>query len=218
VHVDRAGAEGALRPVVDEAEMAERLDRAAESLGTHVRVWPEMVRQFYVEGQEPNRISEPFDPGNLGGVSGRFMCQGVWELEPDEALVLTTWPMPGDYQGVQLTDLWWSSLEYANRQTSLTADQARPGDGGELTFVLAGVDPGVANWLDTTGRRRGIVMLRFDGMRTPGFEPERRPTARVVPLAELDAELPPGTPRVTPAERAAAIAARRRHVQARFHT
>ena len=56
----------------------------------------------------------------------------------------------GDYQGIQLADLWFSSLEYANRQTSLTADQAVLDDDGAFRFVVCATDPGVANWLDTT--------------------------------------------------------------------
>ena len=218
VHIDRLGSEGELKPVIDEPELVTRFQRATGNLSTHVHVWPEMLRQFYIEGQEPNRISEPFDPGALGGVSGRYMCHGFWDLQPDEALIVTTWPMGGNYQGIQLTDLWWSSLEYANRQTSLTGQQARAGDGGEFTFVLSAVDPAAANWLDTMGRRRGIVMLRFDGMQAPQFDPAKRPTARVVRLADLPAVLPPGTSMVSAAERAEQIALRRRHVQARFGT
>jgi len=218
VHIDRIGAEGEPRPVLTEGEMANRLERAATSLATHVEVWPEILRQFYVEGQPANQVSVPFDPGALGGVAGRYMCHVVWDLAPDEALVLRTWPMDGDYQGVQLADLWWSSLEYANRQTSLTADQAALGPDGAFTFVVSARDPGVANWLDTTGRRRGVVMLRFDGMRAPEFAEARRPTARVVRLGGLDAALPAGTPTVTAEQRRQALAARRRHVQVRFGT
>lgn len=217
VHIDRIGHEGDARPVLTEDEMADRLERATAGLATHVEVWPEILRQFYVEGQPANQVSVPFDPGALGGVSGRFMCHAVWDLAPGEALVVTTWPMGGDYQGIQLADLWWSSLEYANRQTSLTGDQAVLGPDGAFTFVVAGTDPGVANWLDTTGRPRGIVMLRFDGMRGP-FAEDRRPVARVVRLEDLDAALPEGTARVTAEERRRHLAERRRHVQVRFGT
>jgi hypothetical protein len=216
VHIDRVGGEGALAPVLTQEAMTARLEAATANLVTHVQVWPEILRQFYVEGQPTNRVSTPMDPGSVGGVAGRFMCHAVWDLAPDEALLLTLHPMDGDYQGVQLADLWWSSLEYGNRQTSLTAEQTRPSTDGSFTYVLSGVDPGVANWLDTTGRRRGVAMLRFDGMRSAEFDPDLRPTARVVPLAELPVELPPGDHAVTPSERATTIAARRRHVQRRF--
>lgn len=77
VHIDRVGSEGAPEPVLTEDEMARRLTRATTGVATHVKVWPEILRQFYVEGQETNRVSEPFDPGSKGGVAGRFMCHAV---------------------------------------------------------------------------------------------------------------------------------------------
>ena len=67
------------------------------------------------------------------------MATGTFELADDEALVITTWPAGGDYQGIQLADLWFSSLEYANRQTSLTAEQAHLDEDGTFRFVLAAV-------------------------------------------------------------------------------
>ena len=130
--------------------------------------------------------------------------------------MITTWPAGGDYQGIQLADLWFSSLEYANRQTSLTTAQARPSADGAFRFVVCGEDPGVANWLDTTGRRRGVLLLRYDGTGRTTFPEQEHPRAEVVPLAALQAHLPPDTPRSAPGERAAALAARRRHVQRRF--
>ncbi|MEZ5167306.1 MAG: hypothetical protein R2695_12765 [Acidimicrobiales bacterium] len=92
------------------------------------------------------------------------------------------------------------------------------GDDGAYTFVLAAADPGVVNWLDTMGRRRGVIMLRYDGTRAPQIDPERHPVARVVLLAELDRVLGPGVPRIDAEQRAAEIARRRRHVQVRFGT
>lgn len=218
VHIDRVGHEGDLKPALTEQEMVARLRAATASLDTHVEVWPEMIRNFYLEGQPANQLCEPFDPGSLGGVSGRFMAHGTWDLADDEALVVTTWPASGDYQGIQLADLWWSSLEYANRQTSLTADQAAANPDGSFTFVIAGRDPGVANWLDTVDRRRGVIMLRFDGTTETTFPPEEQPVVATARLDELDAVLGPDVPRVTPEQRRAAIAGRRRHVQVRFGT
>ncbi len=218
IHIDRTGHEGDLKPLLTADELAAQLRRMTAGFDNHVGLWPEMVRSFYVERLQPNELSDPIDPGALGGVSGRFMAFGTWDLGEDEALVVTTWPASGNYQGIQLTDLWWSSLEYANRQASLTGDQALLGDDGSYTFVLAASDPGVANWLDTMGMRRGVIMLRFDGTREPTFDPSKRPVARLVPLSDLDNHLGPGVPRISAEERRAAIAARRAHVQVRFGT
>jgi hypothetical protein len=217
VHIDRAGHEGDSMPPLDDAAMATRLRNAAKSLVRHTRVWPEMVQKGYIETSPPNTVSVPFDPGSRGGVPGRYMCHGIFDLAPDEALVVTTWPARGNYQGIQLADLWFSSLEYANRQTSLAGDQAHRTSDGAYRFVIAAEDPGVPNWLDTVGRRRGVILLRYDGMTGP-FDPSTHPTAAKVPLASLRDHLPEDTPTFTPAERRAAIAARRRHVQRRFGT
>lgn len=153
VHIDRVGLEGAARPRLTEAAMAERLERAAQTLQRHVRIWPTFVQNNYLSKQAPNELSQPFDPGSLGGVPGRFMATGTFDLGPDEALVIRSWPASGNYQGIQLTDLWFSSLEYANRQTSLSGDQAHLGSDGSYWFVVSRRDPGVPNWLDIRATR-----------------------------------------------------------------
>jgi hypothetical protein len=185
VHIDRVGHEGDLKPVLTDDAMTERLTRAAHSLTTHARVWPEMVRVNYMSRREPNSIAPPFDPGTVGGVPGRWMASGTFDLDPDHALVVTTWPAGGNYQGIQLLDLWFSSLEYANRQTSLTADQAHLDADGAYRFVIAGRDPGVANWLDTTGRHRGVILLRYDGTQRATFDTHEHPLAERVALDDL---------------------------------
>lgn len=215
MHIDRVGHEGDTKPLLTAAALEARLRQATARLDGHVGLWPDMVNGFFVESRPANELSKPINPGAVGGVDGRFMVFGIWDLTDDEALVVQTWPMDGNYQGIQLTDLWWSSLEYANRQTSLTGDQAEPSDDGSYTFVISANDPGAANWLDTMGLRRGVIMLRFDGMSTPDFDPTRAPVARAMGLAEVRDGLA-GVPTVDPSHRSRAIESRRRHVQLRF--
>jgi hypothetical protein len=214
IHIDRVGYEGRLKPAPSEAAMAGRLRKAAETLRTHVRVWPTMVEKRYLN-RPPNIMGAPFDPGSLGGVPGRWMASANFDLAPDEALVIRTWPASGNYQAIQLADLWFSSLEYANRQTSLTGDQAHRSKDGSYYFVVSRQDPGVPNWLDTMGRRRGVILLRYDGTNAP-IAKAQYPTATKVKLSGLSRYLPKDTPHVSPAEREAEIAARRRHVQVRL--
>lgn len=216
VHIDRIGHEGSLKPALTDGVLADRLRAAAADLGTRVNLWPAFVAARYLDTAPVNTISPLMDPGSLGGVPGRWMAHGTFDLADDEALIVTTWPAPGNYQGIQLCDLWFSSLEYANRQTSLTGDQAHLDADGCYRFVVAGADPGVANWLDTTGFRRGVILLRFDGTDGTSIDPDHQPVAQKVALAELAGHLPAGTPRCTPADRTAQLARRRRHVQRRF--
>jgi len=215
VHIDRRGCEGSLKPVLSSAQMAERLTRATKSLREVVPLWPRIGREAYTR-KEPNTLTPPWDPGAAGGVVGRLMSIGNFELAEDEALILTTWPAAGNYQGVQLTDLWTSSLEYANRQTSLTGDQARQDEDGAYRIVIAHRDPGVQNWLDTTGLARGYILLRFDGVEGVPIPEAQWPRLEKVPLERVREHLPNETPDYTAEERRREIERRRHHVQERF--
>ncbi|WP_235736491.1 hypothetical protein [Nocardioides alcanivorans] len=215
VHIDRVGHEGDLRPPLQSEDLAERLKAATADLTTQARVWTAMVQKGSL-AMAPNQVSEPFDPGALGGVPGRWMARGNFSLAEDEALVITTWPGTGDYQGIQLLDPWFSSLEYANRQTSLTGDQSYLDSDGAYRYVLSSRDPGVPNWLDTTGVEQGAILIRFDGSTEPVFPVDEYPQAVTVGVDALDEVLPADTPRFNAEQRAHQIAVRRRHVQRRF--
>ena len=216
VHIDRIGFEGALKPRATEADMAAKLDKAAVDLLRTVKVWPDFVLEKYVKTIPVNTLVPPMDPSKLGGVKGRWMSEGHFDLADDEALIVTTWPSSADYQGIQLTDLWFSSVEYANRQSSLTADQAYKSNDGAFRFVISAKDPGIENWLDTGGLHQGVILLRYDGMKEPEFPKAHYPSAIKVRLADLKRALPADTPTFTTDMRRAEIAERRRHIQRRF--
>jgi hypothetical protein len=164
-----------------------------------------------------NRIPPLVDTFAQGGAKGRYMTFTIFELEPDEALILRMWPTGATYQAVHLRDMWNSSLEYSNRQTSLTTDQAWPDPDGSYWIVVGSRDPRVQNWLDTMGLTRGRLACRYDGIGGRPFDPEKTPTVIKVKYDELRDKLPAGTPDFAEAERKAAIAARRRHLQVRCH-
>jgi hypothetical protein len=216
IHIDRVGYEGKLKPALDRAELTARLERAAVNLRQITALWPDFVQRQYVDKLPANTLPPPMDPAGLGGVKGRWMSTGYFDLKDDEALILTTWPTTAKYQGIQLCDMWFASLEYANRQTSLTADQAFKSSDGAYHFVIAGRDPGIQNWLDTMGLRRGVILLRYDGMRGQSIPAAAWPRLQKVKLADLHKYLPKDTPAFTAAQRSEAISVRRKHVQRRF--
>ncbi|HUP76662.1 MAG TPA: DUF1214 domain-containing protein [Acidimicrobiales bacterium] len=213
VHVDRVGHEGTPKPSIAAADMASRLIHAADNLRSRVDLWPKVVETYSADGA--NRLSTLFDPGSLGGVHGRLMANGAFDLEPDQALIVRLWPGSGNYMGIQLGDPWFSSLEYANRQSSLSADQARPATDGTFWFVIARTDPGTTNWLDTAGRSSGFILVRYDGI-VGGSARPRDPNYQVVTLDDVWSVLPTETERMTSVERGDALARRRRHVQRRY--
>ncbi len=51
---------------------------------------------------------------------------------------------------------------------------------GSVRLVIAHRDPGVPNWMDTSGHRHGAMGLRWNQAKA-----DVEPTVRVVPLSEL---------------------------------
>jgi hypothetical protein len=220
VHIDRVGFEGALRPAPTETELAQRFRTAGEKAIEDVTAWATLHQMMIGQPDVKtpvNRIPPLVDTFAQGGAKGRYMTFTIFEIEPDEALIFRMWPTGATYQAVHLRDMWNSSLEYSNRQTSLTTDQAYLDPDGSYWMVVGGRDPGVHNWLDTMGLTRGRLACRYDGIGDKPFDPAKTPTVVKVKYDELKAKLPAGTPNCTKTQRQKAIAARRRHLQERCH-
>jgi hypothetical protein len=139
-----------------------------------------------------------------GGLADQWYQEGCFDLVEGEALLVETTLDPSCRAfSLSLTDAAFSTIDWTNAQSSLNRAQAVVDDDGALRVVVAADDPGVANWLDTTGHRSGALQFRWSGTPTA---PEV--SVRTIPLAALDTVLPPSTRRVTPTEREAAILAR----------
>ena len=198
-------------PRMTAPELADRLADAAAGVEHSVRNWNTYLREHRAEGTD-NVMAPPMKVAK-GLASARYaFC--FWDLGPDDALVLDVAVPAAPYWSVQCYELGtYELVDVTEHQSSLNHRQAVPDADGRVRFVLAHRDPGVANWLDVGGRRAGLCTLRW-------FWAEADPDAStlVVPLADLAGALAPGTARVGAAERAATMAARRRHLAWRFRT
>ncbi|HUC06387.1 MAG TPA: DUF1214 domain-containing protein [Acidimicrobiales bacterium] len=160
--------------------------------------------------QGVNAFRPPVVRSDIGGATDNVTVWGSWELADDEALIVEMTPPPAMYWSVAIGNQWWETIDYAGHQSSLNGRQAVLDD-GVFRAVVAHRDPGVANWLDTAGNRRGPAIVRW-----VRAESAPVPSATKVRFDELDRELPPSTPRVSPAERERALGARRAGVRKRF--
>jgi hypothetical protein len=149
-----------------------------------------------------------------GGQSTNVYAGCVYDLGPDEAMIIENRvPLVPAYQGIHLSNLWGESHDYANHQSSLNRFQSEWDDDGAVRWVVAHDDPGVPNWLDTTGIRSGFISPRWTYSQTPNELPTI--TATVVPFASIRERLPP-TRTISQQERDDRIRARQAHVQRRF--
>jgi hypothetical protein len=190
------------RPDANARRVAAAFDRSADwVLGGAIEFWIEQSRK--VAEAHPNA----FVP-ELARAETKLpvVTHGWWDLDEDEALLIELADPQAQFWAVQLATPLWSTLEYANRQTSLSMNQATPDDDGVYRLVLAHRDPGVHNWLDTTGLRCGVPILRLYRAQTPQI-----PTTKVVTLDEVAAHLP-GARATSPDQRRDQIAARREGV------
>jgi hypothetical protein len=219
VHIDRIGFEGERRTGPEQGELARGLREAGENLLQDVAAWANL-HQTVTDSDHAtpvNQVPPPASTFAQGGAKDRYMTFSIYEIEDDEALVLRWWPMGGTYQAVHLRDLWNSSLEYTNMQSSLTGEQCEQSADGSYWCVLGARDPGIANWLDTGGLKRGYVAFRYDGIGGRPFDADKVPRLEKVRFDDLAAHLPADTPRFSAEQRFAALAARRLHLQARCH-
>lgn len=215
IHIDRVGYEGRRRPPESAAELAARMRDAAVMFGTTARTWPKFVARRYVGAGEKNTVRPPIDTYALGGAKGRWMSGGYFELAPDQALLIRMPATRAPYQAVQLADMWLASLEHGNQVSSLTARQSVLAPDGAYYYVIAGEDPGYANWLDPGALSRGTILIRWDGVRGTLSEDEY-PSAEVVDQASL-ADRIPGFETVSVEDRNRVRGERRRHLQLRSH-
>jgi hypothetical protein len=152
-----------------------------------------------------------------GGMSTNLYAGGVFDLLPDEALIVENRiALQPQYIGFQLGNLWGESLEYAHCVSSRNGHQSHVDPDGVIRLVIAHEDPGVPNWLDTTGHPQGFMSPRWAYSVTP--DPDQWPSieAKKVPFSEIRRHLPESTPTITPEQRRQEIAIRQRHVQKRY--
>ena len=86
---------------------------------------------------------------------------GTFRLAPDEALVLDLEPPATRYWSVTLENIWHECIDPHRRTSSITNAGATAAADGTVRIVVAATNPGVDNWLDTGGRHRGFVTVRW---------------------------------------------------------
>lgn len=159
----------------------------------------------------------PINPADVGGLVSQINSPGSFHIADDEAVVVTATNNGADYRSLVLHDLFIRSLEYRDHQSSLNQGQAAT-DEGDLTttYVIAHRDPGIVNWLDTTGLNDVTALHRWQGLPAGGPAGKLEITTKTVKFADLDAELGPGVRRITPEQRKEQMARRAAGYDRRF--
>jgi hypothetical protein len=103
--------------------------------------------------------------------------------------VITVPVSDAPYLGFQLGSMWYISLDYINHQTSLNNTQAQADPDGKVRIVVADQNPGVTNWVETLGHRRGFLQFRWQRVSRELTEADG-PTADLVDFDKIAESLP----------------------------
>ncbi|SDT51566.1 hypothetical protein [Actinoplanes derwentensis] len=190
IRIQRADRIGAAPPPPTLDALTKRYGVAGKILISRLRTFLAFAERFYLN-LPVNTLTTP--RSTPGGLTTQFSSAGHYDLDDDQAMIVTVPAGDAPYQGVQLGSMWYVSLDYVNHQTSLTRDQARIDPDGMIRYVISERNPGVANWLERTGHRRGYVQLRWQRLARE-LTAEDGPKVDVVAVDELPKLLPHWTP------------------------
>jgi hypothetical protein len=207
--IERLDTIGTPPPPPTPDEVAAAFDRAARWVERSIDYWAAYVAASR-DLLEHNTFTAPNTPP--GGAPSIAYGGGCWDLQPDEALVIEHDAPDAHYWNWSIHHLhWFDSGSWDRRLTSCNGRQAHIDDDGKVRLVVASVDPGTANWLDTQAQPMGMAVYRYVGART-----KPQPTGRVVPLDDLRDALPAGHPHIDAPTRRHQLADRSRAAQRRW--
>ena len=165
------------------------------------------------ERRQPNVLTNP--TSNAQFLATQLQSAGYFQLNDDQALVVTIDPGNAGYFVVPVTNDWTITNNYWDQQTSLNNAQADENADGTYTIVISPTDPGVWNWVSTGGLNQGTIAIRFQDL-DPTSSAVPTVSSQVVPLDQLAGVLPEGTVYATPQDRLDQIALRKSGFNNRF--
>jgi hypothetical protein len=146
-------------PLTD-SELADQFTAMAWSLmklaTLHRTIKPELL-----DNANTLLTAEAADLGAADTTPDNLYMMGTFRLDPDQALVLDIDPPDTRYWNVTLENIWHECLEPRRRHSSVTNLGVQPDTDGRVRIAISAEDLGFGHWLDTGGRHRGFVVLRW---------------------------------------------------------
>ncbi len=145
---------------VSDAEAAEQFTAMAWTImkltTLHRTIKPELL-------DRPNTLitAEAGDLGDADTTPDNLYMLGTFRLDDDESMVLEIEPPDTRYWNITLENIWHECLEPRRRHSSVTNKGVVPDTDGVVRIAIGGKDFGHGHWLDTGGRHRGFVVLRW---------------------------------------------------------
>ena len=209
VAIARADTAGTAPPPLTNELIEKRFAVAGKQLVQRIKTWLQFPQWFYMNIPVNTMVAPRLTPG---GLATQYSSAGHFELAPDQALVITLPATDAPYLGFQLGSLWYVSLDYINHQTSLNGTQAQVDADGKIRIVVADRNPGVTNWVETLGHRKGFLQFRWQRVSRELTEADG-PTVELVGIDEVTEYLPfHESNKISPEDWRARIALRQKQI------
>lgn len=186
VAIARADTAGTAPAPLSNELIEKRFAVAGKQLVQRIKTWLQFPQWFYMNIPVNTMVAPRLTPG---GLATQYSSAGHFELSPEEALVITLPVTDAPYLGFQLGSLWYISLDYINHQTSLNGTQAQADPDDKIRIVVADRDPGVTNWVETLGHRKGFLQFRWQRVSRQLTELDG-PTVELVDFDAVKSRLP----------------------------
>ncbi|MDT0203509.1 hypothetical protein [Nocardioides sp. AE5] len=205
LRLQRLDTAGQPRRLLEVDRIAKRYAVASKLLTGRIQTWFAFP-QWFTYPEPVNTLTVP--KSTPGGLASQFSSLGHYALTDDQALVVRV-PVcdAAPYQAIQVGSKWYVSTDYEHYQSSLTGAQSVADADGNFTYVVSTRNPGIANWLDTTGHEAGVMMLRWQRV-ARDLTAADGPQVELVDFDSLASRTDLDHQRVTPEQYAARIEAR----------
>jgi hypothetical protein len=146
--------------VPTDAEIAGQLTGMAWTIAKlatlHRSIKPELLTT-------PNQLltAAAADLGDADTTPDNLYMIGTFRLDAGESLRLEVEPPESRYWSVTLENIWHECIDPRRRRSSITNAAAVTDSDGKVRIVISAADDGSPNWIDTGGRHRGFVILRW---------------------------------------------------------
>lgn len=211
--IERVGMESP-RPIPDAARMIEAMAWAGDFLSGAMRDWPEHSWKTSRGIVDPALLNQfPADKAANSAADvkrGRMAAHMVWQLAPDEALIVEMDWHDG-FWIFGMSGVFVGSMDFLYRPVSYTPARTKVDSDRVVRLVIAHDDPGVHNWLDTQGFSHGNLTYRNLMSQNPASF-----RTKLVKRADLPSALAPGTAMVTKDERLRQLQDRYRSIKLRY--
>jgi hypothetical protein len=186
VAIARVDTAGTAPPPLTNELIEKRFAVAGKQLVQRIKTWLQFPQWFYTNIPVNTMVAPRLTPG---GLATQYSSAGHFELTPDQALVITLPATDAPYLGFQLGSLWYISLDYINHQSSLNGTQAQVDADGKIRIVVADRNPGVTNWVETLGHRKGFLQFRWQRVSRELTEADG-PTVELLDIDDVAGYLP----------------------------